>query len=60
MPFVETLARFRDQIRQLGKGNTELMALCDKLRDDDMVQLGVALDDQPGMPTVHMLLGVFL
>lgn len=33
----------------MGRGNPELMALCDKLRDEDMVQLGVALDDQAGL-----------
>lgn len=48
MPFVRTLSRFRDQVRKLGRTNPELMALCDKLRDEDLVQLGVALDDQPG------------
>lgn len=48
LPFVETLSSFRDQVRRIGRGNPELMALCDKLRDEDMVQLGVALDDQAG------------
>lgn len=35
----------------MGKGDTALkdvLALCDKLRDIDLVPLGVALDDQEG------------
>jgi hypothetical protein len=35
----------------MGKGDTalsDILALCDKLRDIDLVPLGVALDDQEG------------
>jgi cysteinyl-tRNA synthetase len=53
MPYLRTLSTFRDGVRGLamGKGDTALkdvLALCDKLRDIDLVPLGVALDDQEG------------
>ncbi|KAF8813902.1 hypothetical protein BYT27DRAFT_7180683 [Phlegmacium glaucopus] len=51
MPYLKALSSFRDGVRQLaiGKGDTalkDILALCDKLRDSDLVPLGVALDDQ--------------
>lgn len=49
MPFVQGLAKFRDQIRSMAKRNAgpeEYMDLCDKLRDYELVDLGVQLDDQ--------------
>ncbi|THH17870.1 hypothetical protein EW146_g3010 [Bondarzewia mesenterica] len=51
MPYLRALSSFRDGVRQLAiaKGDgaaKEILALCDKLRDVDMVPLGVALDDQ--------------
>jgi cysteinyl-tRNA synthetase len=53
MPYLRVLSSFRDGIRQLAisKGDgaaKEILALCDKLRDSDLVPLGVALDDQEG------------
>jgi len=51
MPYIRALSTFRDSVRQLamGKGDaalTDILALCDRLRDVDLVPLGVALDDQ--------------
>ncbi|KAF8236044.1 hypothetical protein L208DRAFT_1391483 [Tricholoma matsutake] len=51
MPYLRTLSSFRDGVRGLaiGKGDTalrDILALCDRLRDIDLVPLGVALDDQ--------------
>ncbi|KAI0305388.1 tRNA synthetases class I (C) catalytic domain-containing protein [Multifurca ochricompacta] len=51
MPYLRILSSFRDGVRQLAisKGDgaaQEILALCDKLRDTDLVPLGVALDDQ--------------
>ncbi|EJF65018.1 cysteinyl-tRNA synthetase [Dichomitus squalens LYAD-421 SS1] len=51
MPYLRTLSSFRDGVRRLAiaKGeNTlkDILALSDKLRDNDLVPLGVALDDQ--------------
>ncbi|KAF8647102.1 hypothetical protein AX16_006936 [Volvariella volvacea WC 439] len=51
MPYLRALSSFRDGVRQLAiqKGDTalkDILALCDRLRDVDLVPLGVALDDQ--------------
>jgi len=53
MPYLRVLSSFRDGVRQLAisKGDgaaKEILALCDKVRDADLVPLGVALDDQEG------------
>ncbi|KZT71709.1 cysteinyl-tRNA synthetase [Daedalea quercina L-15889] len=51
MPYLRTLSSFRDGVRRLAiaKGDAalkDILALSDKLRDVDLVPLGVALDDQ--------------
>jgi len=51
MPSLRVLSSFRDNVRKLAmaKGDEalkDILALCDKLRDTDLVPLGVALDDQ--------------
>ncbi|KAI0633558.1 tRNA synthetases class I (C) catalytic domain-containing protein [Trametes polyzona] len=51
MPYLRTLSSFRDGVRKLAiaKGENalkDILALSDKLRDVDLVPLGVALDDQ--------------
>ncbi|TNY18040.1 tRNA synthetases class I (C) catalytic domain-containing protein [Rhodotorula diobovata] len=49
MPYLRALSSFRDQVRQLAMSNaatSDILALCDRLRDEEMVELGVALDDQ--------------
>ncbi|KAI0049963.1 hypothetical protein FA95DRAFT_1488235 [Auriscalpium vulgare] len=51
MPYLRALSSFRDGVRSLAvsKGDgaaKEILALSDKLRDVDLVPLGVALDDQ--------------
>ena len=53
MPYLRALSSFRDDVRRIaiGKGESalkDILALCDKLRDEDLVPLGVALDDQEG------------
>ena len=50
MPYLRALSSFRDDVRThaIGKQDNALLVLCDKLRDSDMVPLGVALDDQEG------------
>lgn len=65
MPYLGVLSSFRDDVRQLaiGKGDTalkDILALCDKLRDSDLVPLGVALDDQEGKPTLIHTLSISL
>lgn len=49
MPYLEALSSFRDAVRALARKqapHTELLQLADRLRDQDMVDLGVALEDQ--------------
>lgn len=60
MPYLRVLSTFRDSVRRMAidKGDMalkDILALCDKLRDSDLVPLGVALDDQEGF-TVHPIL----
>ncbi len=54
MPYLRTLSAFRDNVRKLAIAREaaalkDILALCDKLRDVDLVPLGVALDDQEGI-----------
>ncbi|CAG8574782.1 303_t:CDS:10 [Dentiscutata erythropus] len=49
LPYLRVLSSFRDSVRELArqqKGHGEFLALSDKLRDTDLVNLGVSLDDQ--------------
>lgn len=50
MPYLRTLSAFRDGVRNLAMKSdvkvSDILALCDQLRDHEMVDLGVALDDQ--------------
>lgn len=49
MPYLHTLSSFRDNVRSLAinkKEHKEILTLCDKLRDEDLVDLGVCLDDR--------------
>ncbi|KAG5352598.1 hypothetical protein C0989_001632 [Termitomyces sp. Mn162] len=53
MPYLRQLSSFRDGIRRLAmeksdSAHKDILALCDKLRDVDLIPLGVALDDQEG------------
>ncbi|KAF8445055.1 cysteinyl-tRNA synthetase [Boletus edulis BED1] len=51
LPYLRALSSFRDGVRQLAIAKRddslkEILKLCDRLRDEDLVPLGVALDDQ--------------
>jgi cysteinyl-tRNA synthetase len=49
LPYLRVLSGFRDNVRDLarqGKSHSEFLTLSDKLRDVDLVELGVSLDDQ--------------
>ena len=49
MPYLRTLSTFRDDLRKLALGGAtgkDFLELCDRLRDNELVDLGVALDDQ--------------
>ncbi|KAJ3790369.1 tRNA synthetases class I (C) catalytic domain-containing protein [Lentinula aff. detonsa] len=51
MPYLRSLSTFRDGVRRLAIDKSDsalkdILALCDKLRDEELIPLGVALDDQ--------------
>lgn len=49
LPFVKVLSEFRDVVRDVvieGKDQGELMKKCDLIRDVELLELGVALDDR--------------
>lgn len=49
LPYARVLSAFRDQVRQLARSaapHNELLKLADKLRDEDLIDLGVSLEDQ--------------
>lgn len=49
MPFVKALSKFRDVVRStsIAKGDYQiLLDACDSLRDGELLELGVALDDR--------------
>jgi cysteinyl-tRNA synthetase len=51
MPYMRTLSTFRDEVRRKAMAkqpHSEFLELTDRLRDDELVPLGVALDDQEG------------
>lgn len=52
LPFVQILANFREEVRQLAMAgeqpNKDLLALCDRVRDTDLLNACVALDDRKG------------
>ncbi|ORZ26022.1 cysteinyl-tRNA synthetase [Absidia repens] len=51
MPYLHTLSGFRDQVRRMARDNVphkQFLEACDSLRDKQMVDLGVSLDDQEG------------
>ncbi|KAF8771005.1 cysteine--tRNA ligase, cytoplasmic-like [Argiope bruennichi] len=51
MPYLRTLADFRENVRQQAKEikATNILKKCDELRDDILPNLGVRLEDQEGM-----------
>lgn len=51
MPYLRTLSTFRDEVRRKAMAKVshqEFLDLTDRLRDEELVNLGVALDDQEG------------
>ncbi|KAG0231526.1 hypothetical protein BGW42_000171 [Actinomortierella wolfii] len=49
LPYLQVLSTFRDNVRAMareGRPAKDLLALSDKLRDEDLEQLGVSLDDR--------------
>src|SRR5258706_6284030 len=55
MPYLHVLSAFRDEVRSKAIEKaplTDFLKLSDRLRDEDLIPLGVALDDQEGNPVV--------
>lgn len=52
--YLRALSSFRDDVRKLsieGGSAEEMLVLCDRFRDQDLVNLGVQLDDGQGAGT---------
>lgn len=50
MPFVNVMAEFREDVRKIAREAkvTEILKLCDVVRDEKLVDIGVQLEDQEG------------
>lgn len=50
MPYLEALSAFRARVREAARGGRAdaVLRLCDELRDRDLPELGVRLEDKPG------------
>ncbi|XP_028298745.1 cysteine--tRNA ligase, cytoplasmic isoform X2 [Gouania willdenowi] len=54
MPYLTVLSDFRENVRRIAREQkvTELLQLCDVIRDDTLPELGVRFEDHEGLPTV--------
>lgn len=50
LPYVQLLSDFREKVRNIARQKKvgEILKLCDQLRDEDLPNLGVKLEDQDG------------
>ncbi|XP_053720307.1 cysteine--tRNA ligase, cytoplasmic isoform X1 [Synchiropus splendidus] len=57
MPYLGVLSSFREEVRKVARELkvTELLRLCDVVRDETLPELGVRLEDHEGQPTVLKL-----
>ncbi|XP_035538198.1 cysteine--tRNA ligase, cytoplasmic isoform X1 [Morone saxatilis] len=57
MPYLSVLSDFRESVRRIAREQkvTELLQLCDVVRNDTLPELGVRLEDHEGLPTVVKL-----
>ncbi|XP_060768022.1 cysteine--tRNA ligase, cytoplasmic isoform X2 [Neoarius graeffei] len=57
MPYLKVLSDFREGVRKIAREQkvTEVLQLCDAVRDDILPELGVRLEDHEGLPTVVKL-----
>lgn len=53
MPYLTAMAQFRNAVREQARElkASEILRLCDELRDDVLPQLGVRLEDREGSAT---------
>lgn len=57
-PILDAFAAFRDEVRALGKARAEpkeVLSVCDRVRDETLVDLGVRLEDRPDGKAVWKL-----
>lgn len=56
LPYIRAISRIRDELRRLAPtslAKKEILSLCDTIRDVDLTNLGVYLDDRPdGQPSL--------
>ncbi|MCI4393059.1 hypothetical protein PGIGA_G00153050 [Pangasianodon gigas] len=57
MPYLKVLSDFREGVRKIAREQkvTEVLQLCDTVRDDILPELGVRLEDHEGLRTVVKL-----
>ncbi|KAL7671182.1 hypothetical protein ACOME3_006087 [Neoechinorhynchus agilis] len=57
MPFIKLLVKFRERTRQLAIEHNldNLLKECDRLRDIELAELGVRLEDREGKTTVKLM-----
>ncbi|KAJ8406500.1 hypothetical protein AAFF_G00300740 [Aldrovandia affinis] len=57
MPYLKVMSDFREGVRKIAREQkvTEVLQLCDEVRDDTLPELGVRLEDHEGLPTVVKL-----
>ena len=50
MPFVNLIAEFREDVRKIAREEkvTRILKVCDEIRDDKLIDIGVKLEDQEG------------
>lgn len=55
--YLNAWTKFRDEIRQIATRtkSIDILALCDKIRDDIMPELGVRIEDLSGKPSIWKL-----
>ncbi|KAJ3312389.1 hypothetical protein HDV04_003139 [Boothiomyces sp. JEL0838] len=49
LPVLQTMSTFRDNVRKLAQEKADpknILALCDKLRDEDLIEHGISLEDR--------------
>ncbi|TRY93243.1 hypothetical protein DNTS_000089 [Danionella cerebrum] len=53
LPYLSVLSDFREEVRKIARERkvTELLQLCDQVRDETLPELGVRLEDRDGLPT---------
>uniref|UniRef100_A0AAY4DB33 Cysteine--tRNA ligase, cytoplasmic n=1 Tax=Denticeps clupeoides TaxID=299321 RepID=A0AAY4DB33_9TELE len=57
MPYLRVLSDFREGVRKIAREQkvTDILKLCDSVRDETLPDLGVRLEDHEGLPTVMKL-----